>query len=135
MVERHSRGGLCPWGSCRAGVAVDDGGRWWTTGGRDSDSAGGAAPPGAATRLAAAVEERWDALTSRAVAGTCPTAYDGPETVWTVRRVTPGAAGGPADTTVARELASCTWDLGHREAAAALDELRGLWAELGLPSP
>lgn len=134
IVERWSHGGLCPWGSCQGGVAVGDDGRWWRTGGRDSLSSG-TAPRGVATRLAAALEERWSALTSRPFSAACPTVYDGQETVWTVRQVAGGPAGDSPDTIIARELASCTWDLEHDEAAAALEEIRSLWAELGLPSP
>lgn len=134
-VERYSYGGLCPEGPCGIRIVVGDEGSWTPTGFQAPEPGPGELPPGAATRLAEAIEARWDALTTEPFTETCPTAYDGPEIVWTVRRLPPaGGTGTPGDTaTVVRELASCTWDLDADPAAAALDEVRAVWEELGLP--
>jgi len=135
-VERYSYGGLCPEGPCGIRIVVGDEGSWTATGFQAPEPGPDELPPGAATRLAEAIEARWDALTAEPFRAACPTVYDGQEVVWTVRRL-PSAGGSatPADTAaVVRELASCTWDLEADPAAAALDDVRALWEELGLPA-
>ncbi|MCH7992303.1 MAG: hypothetical protein IIC35_07795, partial [Gemmatimonadetes bacterium] len=92
------------------------------------------APPavGAASELAGLVDREWEALTAHAFTGLCPTAYDGSEVVYTVRRIPQGEAAVFAYAEV-RELASCTYDLGHPDAHAAILRLRELWRALDLP--
>ena len=133
--ERH--GGLCPGPDgggavCRYQVVVLDDGTWSATGTTPSGPTGGRVRVGAASELAGLVDREWKALTAHAFTGLCPTAYDGSEVVYTVRRIPQGEAAAFADAEI-RELASCTYDLGHPDAHAAILRLRELWRALDLP--
>lgn len=129
-------GGLCPGpdgggAMCRFRVVVRDDGTW---SGEEVQSGptGGSLPAGSASRLASVFDDGWEALTSRAFTGTCPTAYDGSEVMYAVRRLPQGASAELADAAV-REVRSCTYDLSHPAARAVLDRLADVWRELGLP--
>lgn len=129
---RLEHGGLCATGPCRVEVTVGDDGTWTASGTSPTGPDRGRVEPGAASRLAAVLEEHWEALTTAPFQGTCPTAYDGQETVYVVRRA--GGEGAEAgDEEVLRELPSCTWDLERPEAARALERLEETWRQLGLP--
>ncbi len=130
-------GGLCPGpdgsgASCRLMVVVRDDGTWSAVGTPPPTPPAGAVPTGSASELAAIVEEGWEVLTARAFTGVCPTAYDGSEVAYTVRRIPQGATAAFADAEV-REVRSCTHDFGHPAAQAVLHRLDDLWRALALP--
>lgn len=133
---RAREGGLCftPEGGalCQLRIVVADDGRWRATGTEPPAPAVGTVVEGAASRLAAVLDAGWEALTARPFTGTCPSAYDGQETWYAVRRLPTGPGAELADARV-RELRSCTYDLEHAEARRVLQRLEDLWRELGLP--
>lgn len=131
------RGGLCPspdggGALCRLTVVVRDDGTWSAGGSPPATPPSGSVPRGAASELAAVVDEGWEALTARAFTGDCPTAYDGSEVSYAVRRLPQGASASFADADV-REVRSCTYDLSHPAAREVLGRLEELWRELALP--
>lgn len=135
VLERS--GGLCPspdggGAVCRFTAVISDDGTWTATGSPPPATAGGTVPTGAASEFAAVLEAEWEALTSWEFTGICPTAYDGQEVVYTVRRLPTGAVAPFADADV-RELRSCTYDLGSPPAQEVLVRLEELWRSLGLP--
>lgn len=130
-------GGLCVSAEgdaalCRLTIVVGDAGTWQATGTEQPAPAEGRVATGAASRLAAVVEGGWEALTARPFTGTCPSAYDGQEVRYTVRRLPTGPGAELADAVV-REVRSCTYDLEHTEARRVLQRLETLWGEFGLP--
>jgi len=129
-------GGLCPGPEgggaiCRFRVVVLDNGTW-NGAGASPGPVGGIVPAGSASRLAFIIEDGWEALTSRPFMGTCPTAFDGSEVTYTVRRIPQGAGAELADAVI-REVRSCTHDLSQPAARAVLSRLTEAWRELGLP--
>ena len=135
--ELDRRGGLCPGPDgggalCRLTVVVRDDGTWSAVGTPPPTRPGGAVRSGSASELAAIVDEGWEALTARAFTGTCPTAYDGSELTYTVRRIPRGPSAALADADI-REVRSCTHDLTHPAAQAVLLRLGDLWRALALP--
>jgi hypothetical protein len=135
VIERS--GGLCPspdggGAVCRLTVVVTDDGSWDAGGSPPPNTAGGALPTGSASRLAAIFDGGWEALTAQQFTGTCPTAYDGQEVSYTVRRLPRGEAASLADADV-REIRSCTYDLDHPAAQAVISRLNELWRSLELP--
>ena len=136
VFDRH--GGLCPTPDgggalCRLTVVVRDDGTWSAVGTPPPALPGGTVRPGAASELAAIVDDGWEALTTRAFTGVCPTAYDGSELAYTVRRIPQGAAAPFADADI-RDVRSCTHDLGHPAAEVVLRSLDDLWQALALPN-
>jgi hypothetical protein len=117
---------------CELMLVVRDDGTWEATGNQPPAPAEGAVAAGAASRLAAVVESGWEALTARPFTGTCPSAYDGQEVWYAVRRLPTGPGAELADAVV-REVRSCTYDLEHTEARRVLQQLEELWREFGLP--
>ena len=134
LYERH--GGLCPSPDggelCRLRVEVRDDGRWSAAGAPTPRPSGGAVRPGAASELASILEDGWASLTARPFTGLCPTAYDGSEVGYTVRRIPMGPDAPLADADV-RDVRSCSYDLTHPPARAVLADLEALWRELDLP--
>ncbi len=131
------RGGLCPGpdgsgSTCRLTVVVRDDGTWSATGTPPPTPPGGSVRTGSASELAAIVGEGWEALTARAFTGTCPTAYDGSELAYTVRRIPRGPDATSADADI-REVRSCTHDFAHPAAQVVLIRLGDLWRALALP--
>ena len=134
--DRH--GGLCPspdggGAPCGLTVVVRDDGTWSAVGTPPPAPPSGTVRPGAASELAAIVDDGWEALTARAFTGVCPTAYDGSELAYTVRRIPRGAAAPLADADI-RDVRSCTYDLGHPAAQGVLRSLDELWQALALPN-
>lgn len=132
-------GGLCITADeagalCGLTIVVRDDGTWRAEGTMPPAPAEGSVAEGAASRLASIVDDGWDALTARPFTGTCPIAYDGQETIYTVRRIPTGPGAELADAAV-REIASCTYDLKHADARAVLERLDETWRHLGLPDP
>ena len=130
-------GGLCATADggaalCQLRIVVRDDGTWRATGTEPPAPAEGTVASGAASRLAAVVEGGWEALTARPFTGTCPSAYDGQEVWYAVRRLPSGPGAELADAVV-REVRSCTYDLEHIEARRVLQRLEEVWRELGLP--
>ena len=133
----HRFGGLCPGPDgggalCRFMVVVRDDGTWSDGGDPAPAAVGGTVRIGAASELASIFDDGWDALTARAFTDTCPTAYDGMEVTYAVRRLPRGPTAELADADI-REVRSCTHDLSHRAARVVLDRISALWRELGLP--
>lgn len=127
-------GGLCLDGRegaalCERAITVRDDGTWQATGTERPGPAEGTVAVGAASRLAAVVHEGWEELTARPFTGTCPTAYDGQEVSYTVRRLPTD----PNEVPEIREVRSCTYDLEHAGARRVLQRLEAVWRELGLP--
>lgn len=134
---RARQGGLCLQADggaalCQLTIVVRDDGTWQATGTESPAPAEGQVAGGAASRLAAVLEAGWSALTARAFTGTCPSAYDGQEVSYAVRRLPSGPDAERADAIV-REVRSCTYDLDHTEARSVLERLEDLWNELELP--
>jgi hypothetical protein len=116
-------GGLCPTADgggalCQLKIAVRDDGTWQATGTERPAPAEGAVAEGAASKLAAALEQGWEALTARPFTGVCPSAYDMQEVWYSVRRLPSGPGAELADADV-REVRSCTYDLDHPDARLA----------------
>ena len=135
VLDRH--GGLCPGpdgggAPCRLTVVVRDDGTWSAMGMPPSTPPGGTVRTGSASELAAIVDEGWEALTAKAFTGTCPTAYDGSEFAYAVRRVPRGPSATSANADI-REVRSCTHDLAHPAAQTVLLRLGDLWRALALP--
>ncbi len=131
------QGGLCldaegEAALCQLSVVVRDDGTWEATGTERPAPAEGTVAAGAASRLAAVIDQGWDVLTARPFTGTCPSAYDGQEVWYAVRRLPTGPGAEPADADI-REVRSCTYDLEHPEARHVVERLEELWRELGLP--
>ena len=135
VLERS--GGLCPspdggGAVCRLTVVVTDHGAWNAGGSPPPGTGDGSLPVGSASRLAAIFDGGWEALTAQRFTGTCPTAYDGQEVSYTVRRLPRGSAAPFADADI-REVTSCTYDLSHPGAQAVIGDLNQLWRSLELP--
>ena len=135
VLER--RGGLCPGpdgdgAPCWLTVVVRDDGTWSAVGTPPPEPPGGAVPTGSASELAAIFDVGWEVLTARAFIGICPTAYDGSEVAYAVRRIPKGATAVLADADV-REVRSCSHDLSRPAAQAVLHRLDDLWRALDLP--
>lgn len=133
---RAREGGLCmtPDGGgavCDWVVTVRDDGTY-SARTQGSEPEEGEVAPGAASRLAAIVDDGWDALTREAFDGTCPIAYDGQERIYRVRRLPTGPGAERADADV-RETRSCTHDWDHPEAQGVVRRLERVWEESGLP--
>lgn len=129
-------GGLCLADSgeaalCQLTIIVRDDGTWQATGTERPAPAEGTVALGAASRLAAVLDDGWPALTARPFTGECPTAYDGQEVSYTVRRL-PSDPNAAADAEV-REVRSCAYDLEHPGARRVLQRFEEVWRELGLP--
>lgn len=130
-------GGLCLADSgeaalCQLSIIVRDDGTWQATGTERPAPAEGTVALGAASRLAAVVDDGWEVLTARPFTGTCPTAYDGQEVSYVVRRLPSDPNAAPGDAEV-REVRSCTYDLEHPGARSVLQRFEEAWRELGLP--
>ena len=129
-------GGLCVTKEggtlCRVVLTVRDDGTWEATGVPPPAPAQGNVEAGAGSRLAAVLENGWAALTTQPFTGTCPSAYDGQELWYAVRRFPVGENAELADAEV-RELRACVYDLENPGARAVLDRLETVWRELGLP--
>lgn len=125
-VVRSARGGLCPDGEvCHTEVVVHEDGRWE----RAADGGGaGTVDPAAVDALAGELLERWEALTAEPFTGTCPTAYDGAEMGWRLRRIPTGPGAHLRDADV-RETSSCR----HAWPERAARSLGRRWREAGLP--
>jgi hypothetical protein len=96
LVSVEYRGGMCVSGSCDQVLNIEADGRIHQV--IPKDRVLGVAPPEAIDALRTEVEQAdYLAIESRPFTGTCPTAVDGPETVYTFH-VTTGD----------REIASCT---------------------------
>ncbi len=135
-LEVERSGGLCPTADgsaerCSSVVTVRDDGTWsaMTMGALDDE---GVVPPNAASGLAAILEQGWRQLTLQTFTDTCPTAFDGQEVTYRIRRFAVGPGPEQADTEI-REVRSCTYDLGHVGAREVLDRLEEAWSTLGLP--
>ena len=129
-------GGLCVTKKggtlCRVVLTVRDDGTWEATGVLPPAPAKGDVEAGAASRLSAILESGWEALTAQPFTGTCPSAYDGQELWYAVRRLPTGENAELADADV-RELRACIYDLENPGARAVLERLEALWRELELP--
>jgi hypothetical protein len=96
LVSVEYRGGMCPAGSCDRLLNIEADGRIHEV--IPMDRVLGTAPPELIEALRTEVEQAdYPAITSRPFTGTCPTAVDAQETVYTFH-VTTGD----------REIASCT---------------------------
>lgn len=82
LVTIETRGGLCFDGECRSVVSIEGDGRLHQIAPRDAEL--GPIPPALVAALRAEIDRaNWRLLLSRPFRDTCPTAYDGQETIYT----------------------------------------------------
>ncbi len=85
MLTVETSGGLCVTGACSSTLKLKQGGSWTLRVGNQTSY--GDLPAGPEGLVVATIlhSQRSD-LVSGPFTGTCPTAYDGQQTVWTLRR-------------------------------------------------
>jgi hypothetical protein len=81
LVTIETRGGLCFDGECHSVVSIEGDGRLHQVAPRDAEL--GRVPPALVAALRAEIDRaNWPLLRSRPFRDTCPTAYDGQETIY-----------------------------------------------------
>jgi hypothetical protein len=85
MLTVTSSGGLCPQGACGSELTIRSDGRWTLREGAHANS--GRIDQAQTVKLARQIAHaRRDELVSGPFTGTCPTVYDGEQTVWKLYR-------------------------------------------------